>query len=32
VRWLVSVEGDAPLKIVATSEKGGTAVKELAVR
>jgi hypothetical protein len=32
VRWLVSVEGDSPLKVVATSEKGGTAVKELAVR
>lgn len=32
VRWLVSVEGDAPLKVVVSSQKGGTAVKELAVR
>jgi hypothetical protein len=32
VKWLVAVEGDAPLKIVVTSQKGGTVVKELAVR
>jgi hypothetical protein len=32
VKWLVAVEGDAPLKVVVTSEKGGTAVKELAVK
>lgn len=32
VKWLVAVEGDAPLKIVLTSQKGGTAVKDLAVR
>jgi len=32
VRWVVAVEGDSPLKVVATSEKGGTSVKELAVK
>ena len=32
VRWLVAVEGNAPLKIVVSSEKGGTAVRELTVR
>ena len=32
VKWLVAVEGDAPLKIVVTSQKGGTAVKELVVK
>lgn len=32
VKWLVAVEGDTPLKIVATSEKGGTVVKELVVK
>jgi hypothetical protein len=32
VRWLVSIEGDTPLKVVVSSEKGGTAVKELTVR
>jgi hypothetical protein len=32
VKWLVAAESDAPLKIVATSQKGGTVVKELAVR
>jgi hypothetical protein len=32
VKWLVAVQGDAPLKIVATSQKGGTVVRELAVR
>jgi len=32
VKWLVAVEGDAPLKVVVTSQKGGTAVKDLAVR
>jgi len=32
IKWLVAIQGDAPLKIVATSQKGGTVVKELAVR
>jgi len=32
VKWLVAVESEAPLKIVAASQKGGTVVKELAVR
>jgi len=32
IRWLVAIEGDSPLKVVATSEKGGTVVKELAVK
>ncbi len=32
VKWLVAVEGDTPLKIVATSQKGGTVVKELSIR
>ncbi|MCX6559892.1 MAG: M14 family zinc carboxypeptidase [Candidatus Aminicenantes bacterium] len=32
VRWLISVEGDTPIKVVVSSEKGGTAVKELTVR
>ncbi len=27
VKWLVKVKGNSPLKIVATSQKGGTAVK-----
>jgi len=32
VKWLVAVESDAPLKIVVTSQKGGTAFKELVIR
>ncbi len=32
VRWLVGVTGDQPLKIVLTSQKGGTVVKELSLR
>lgn len=32
VKWLVAVEDDAPLKIVVSSQKGGTMVKELTVR
>jgi hypothetical protein len=32
VKWLVAVEGDAPLTVVATSQKGGTVAKEIAVR
>jgi len=32
VKWLVAVEGDAPLKVIVTSQKGGTVVKEIAVK
>jgi len=32
VKWLVAVEGDTPLKIVFTSQKGGTKVKDLALQ
>ena len=32
VRWLVAVEGDSPLKVIVTSQKGGTAVKDLTVK
>jgi hypothetical protein len=31
VSWLVTIEGDAPLKVVVTSQKGGTQVKELTI-
>lgn len=31
VKWLVAVEGNSPLKIVFTSQKGGTKVKELLI-
>jgi hypothetical protein len=32
VTWLVSIEGNSPLKVVLTSQKGGTVVRELTVR
>jgi hypothetical protein len=32
ITWLVAVEGDTPLKIVLTSEKGGTKIKELSFK
>jgi len=32
VKWLIAVEGDTPLKIVFTSQKGGTKVKELDIK
>ncbi len=32
VSWLIAVEGDTPLKLALTSQKGGTTVKELAVQ
>ena len=32
VTWLVAIEGNSPLKIVLTSQKGGTEVRELTVR
>jgi hypothetical protein len=31
VKWLVAVEGNSPLKIVFTSQKGGTVVKEVSI-
>jgi hypothetical protein len=32
VSWLVAVEGDAPLKLALTSQKGGTSVRDLTVQ
>jgi hypothetical protein len=32
VTWLVAVEGDTPLKLVLTSQRGGTRVKELPLK
>jgi hypothetical protein len=32
VTWLVAMEGDFPLKLVLTSQKGGTKVREVTVR
>jgi hypothetical protein len=32
VKWLVAVEGDAPLKVVVTSQKGGAKVKNLSIQ
>ena len=32
VNWLVAVEGDAPLKLALTSQKGGTRVKDLTIQ
>jgi len=32
IKWLIAVKGDSPLKIVATSQKGGTQVKSLSIR
>jgi hypothetical protein len=32
VKWLVAIEGDIPLKVVVTSQKGGTKVKDLTVQ
>ena len=32
VTWLVAIEGSTPLKLVLTSQKGGTRVHELSVR
>ena len=32
VKWLVAVEGNTPLKIVVTSQKGGTKVKNLTIQ
>jgi hypothetical protein len=32
VKWLVAIKDDAPLKVVVTSQKGGTAVREVTVQ
>jgi hypothetical protein len=32
VKWLVAIEDNAPLKIVVTSQKGGTKVKNLSIQ
>jgi hypothetical protein len=32
VTWLIAVEGNTPLKIVLTSQKGGTHVRDLSIR
>ena len=32
VTWLIAVKGNSPLKIVSTSQKGGTQVKELSIQ
>ena len=32
VSWLVAVEGNTPLKIVVTSQKGGTKVTKLSIK
>ena len=32
VSWLVAVEGDAPLKVVLASQKGGTVVHDLVIK
>lgn len=31
VTWILAVEGDTPLKVVVTSQKGGTKVKDLKI-
>jgi hypothetical protein len=31
VSWLIAVDGDTPLKVVVTSQKGGTVVKNLTI-
>ena len=32
VRWLIAVEGDSPLKLIVSSQKGGTRLKNLEVQ
>ena len=32
VSWLVAVEGDEPLKLAVTSQKGGTQARELVIQ
>jgi uncharacterized Zn-binding protein involved in type VI secretion len=31
VNWLIAIEGDSPLKVVVSSQKGGTKVRELRI-
>ena len=31
ITWLIAVEGDSPLKLVLTSQKGGTVVREIKI-
>ena len=31
VKWLVAIDGDSPLKVVVSSQKGGTKVRELRI-
>jgi len=31
VKWLIAIEGDSPLKVVVSSQKGGTKVKNLTI-
>jgi hypothetical protein len=32
VSWLVAVEGDAPLKLAVTSQRGGTQARDLVIQ
>jgi hypothetical protein len=32
VSWLIAVEGDVPLKLAVTSQRGGTTVKDLVIQ
>jgi hypothetical protein len=29
VKWVIAVEGDTPLKVILSSQKGGTRVKSI---
>ena len=32
VRWLIALEGDAPIQLVLSSQKGGTVVTQVPIR
>jgi hypothetical protein len=32
VTWLIAIEGDTPLKLALTSQRGGTRVKDLVIQ
>ncbi len=32
VKWLIMIEGNSPLKVIVTSQRGGTHVKEITLR
>jgi len=32
VKWLIMIEGNSPLKVIVTSQRGGTDVKEITLR